>query len=91
MIALLIDVVAGWLVSRRVPPGWKQWLAALLGGWAAALADAAVLGVALGWPAIELLSRLTTGLLVHPLIVVGVAWIITWLGKRGGRRSGGPA
>jgi len=88
MIALLIDLVAGWLVARRVPPGWKQWLAALVGGWAAAFADAAVLGVALGWPAIELLSRLTTGLLVHPLIVAGIAWLITWVGNRGKRPGG---
>lgn len=82
MIALFIDLLAGWGVARYVPPGWKQPLTALLGGWAAAFADAALLGVAFGWPAIELLSRLTTGLLIHPLIVLGLAWLFTRLRQR---------
>lgn len=90
MIALLIDVLAGWLVVRYAPPGWKQMLAALLGGWLAAFADAAVLGFAFGWPPIELLSRLTTGLLVHPLIVFGFAWLIAMLLKRMKRPPGTP-
>jgi len=77
MIALLIDALAAWLVARYAPPGWKQMLTALLGGWVAAFLDAVVLGFLFGWQPIELLSRLTTGLLVHPLIVVGFAWLIT--------------
>ena len=54
----------------------------------AAFADAAVLGFAFGWPPIEVLSRLTMGLLIHPLIVGGFAWLITkFLGRR--KRSTG--
>ena len=88
MIALFIDVLAAWLVARYPPPGWKQMLAALVGGWTAAFADAALMAFAFGWPPIEVLSRLTTGLLVHPLIVGGFAWLITkFLGRR--RRSTG--
>ena len=79
MIALLIDVLAAWLVASYAPPGWTQMLAALLGGWVAAFADAAVLGFLFGWQPILLLSRLTMGLLVHPLIVGGVAWLIAKL------------
>jgi ABC-type Co2+ transport system permease subunit len=90
MIALLIDVVAAWLVARYTQPGWKQMLAILVGGWLAALADAAVLGFAFGWPPIELLSRLTFGLLVHPPIVGGLAWLITMLLRRMKRRAGTP-
>jgi ABC-type Co2+ transport system permease subunit len=88
MIALIIDILAAWLVARHAPPGWKQMLAALVGGWAAAFADAAVMAYAFGWPPIEVLSRLTTGLLVHPLIVGGFAWLITrFVGRR--KRSTG--
>jgi ABC-type Co2+ transport system permease subunit len=90
MIALLIDVVAAWLVARYTQPGWKQMLAILVGGWLAAFADAAVLGFAFGWPPIELLSRLTFGLLVHPPIVGGLAWLITMLLRRMKRRAGTP-
>jgi ABC-type Co2+ transport system permease subunit len=90
MIALAIDILAAWLVVRYVPPGWKQMLAALVGGWVAAFADAAVLGVAFGWPAIELLSRLTAGLLVHPLIVGGLAWLFALLRRRLRRPGGTP-
>ena len=83
MIALLVDILAAWLVARYAPPGWKQVLAALVGGWAAAFADAAVMAYAFGWPPIEVLSRLTTGLLIHPLIVGGFAWLIVkFLGRR---------
>ena len=90
MIALIIDILAAWLVARFAPPGWKQMLAALLGGWVAAFADAAVLGFAFGWPPVELLSRLTTGLLVHPLIVGGFAWLIAkFFGRH--KRSAGEA
>jgi ABC-type Co2+ transport system permease subunit len=90
MIALLIDALAAWLVARYVPAGWKQMLAALVGGWLAAFADAAVLGFAFGWPPIELLSRLTTGLLVHPLIVGGFAWLIAMLRRRLQRPTDNP-
>jgi len=90
MIALLIDVLAAWLVARYAPPGWKQMLAILVGGWLAAFADAAVLGLAFGWPPIDLLSRLTIGLLVHPPIVGGLAWLITMLRKRMKRPTGTP-
>jgi ABC-type Co2+ transport system permease subunit len=83
VIALFIDILAAWLVARYAPAGWKQVLAALVGGWAAAFADAAVMAYAFGWPPIEVLSRLTTGLLVHPLIVGGFTWLITrFLGRR---------
>jgi ABC-type Co2+ transport system permease subunit len=82
MIALFIDALAAWLVARYTQPGWKQMLAVLAGGWLAAFADAAVLGFTFGWPPIELLSRLTIGLLVHPPIVGGLAWLILMLRKR---------
>ena len=83
MIALLIDVLAAWLVARYAPPGWKQMLAVLVGGWVAAFADVAILAFAFGWPMIDALSRLTTGLLVHPLIVGGFAWLMAkFLGRR---------
>jgi len=88
MIALLIDVLAAWLVVRYAPPGWMQMLGALIGGWSAAFADAAVLGLAFGWPMIDLLSRLTTGLLVHPLIVGGAAWLIAKFLDRRKRSTG---
>jgi len=87
MIALLIDVLAAWLVARYAPPGWKQMLTALLGGWVAAFVDAVVLGFLFGWQPIVLLSRLTMGLLVHPLIVGGVAWLIAKFILRRNRSS----
>ena len=83
MLALVVDVVVAWLLVRYVPPGWKQLLLGLLGGWLAAIADTVVIGLMFGWPPIEMLSRLTTGLLVHPLIVAGFAWLITRIRNRG--------
>ena len=90
MIALIVDVLAAWLAARYAPPGWKQVLTVLVGGWLAAFADAAVLWFAFGWPPIELLSRLTIGLLVHPPIVGGLAWLIVLLRKRMKRPTGAP-
>ena len=88
MIALVVNILAAWLAARYAPPGWKQMLAALVGGWTAAFADAAVMAYAFGWPPIDVLSRLTMGLLVHPLIVGGLVWLITkFLGRR--KRSTG--
>ena len=90
MIALVVDLLAAWLVARYAPPGWKQMLAALVGGWTAAFADAALMAYAFGWPPIEVLSRLTMGLLIHPLIVGGFAWLITKFRGRRKRSTGAP-
>lgn len=89
MLALLIDIIAAWLTVRFVPPGWKQMLAALLGGWLAAIAGAVVVGMAFGWTAFEMLSRLTMGLLVHPLVILGLAWLFNMLRNRAKRNPGG--
>lgn len=83
MLALLIDAVVAWLVVRFVPPGWKQPLTGLLGGWLAAIADSAVMALTFGWPPVAILSRLTVGLLVHPLIVGGFAWLFVKIRSRG--------
>ena len=82
MLALLIDIVVAWLVVRFVPAGWKQMLAALLGGWLSATAGSVFVGLAFGWTPFEMLSRLTMGLLVHPLVILGLAWLLNTLRSR---------
>jgi len=36
-----------------------------------------------GWPPVAILSRLTVGLLVHPLLVGGFAWLFVKIRSRG--------
>lgn len=79
MLALLIDIVVAVLIVRFVRPGTKQVLLSLLGGWVSAVAGTVLVGFAFGWPLLDMLSRLTIGLLVHPLIVGGLAWLFGWL------------
>ena len=82
MLALLLDVLFAWLLVRFVPAGWKQILLALFGGWLAALAGSVLVGLAFGWSPVEMLSRLTVGLLVHPVVVGGLVWLLSWLRNR---------
>lgn len=88
MLALLIDVLVAWLVVRFLPPGWKQMLAGLLGGWLAAITGSILTGLAFGWSPLEMLSRLTTGLLVHPLIIAGLGWLMVKFMNRRKRITG---
>ena len=76
-LALLIDVVVAWLLIKFVPPGNKRLLLGLFGGWLAAIAGSLLVGVAFGWPVFDMLSGLTIGLLVHPLLVAGFVWLLT--------------
>jgi hypothetical protein len=87
VLALLIDLIAAALVARFVPAGWKQWLFALLGGWVAAVAGSVLVGLAFGWPLVEILSRLTVALMVHPLVVVGLVWAFNWIAARRAGRT----
>jgi hypothetical protein len=83
MLALLIDCIVAALLVRFVPPGWKRLLFGLLGGWLAAIADAALFG---GTP-LDMLSKMTVGLLVHPLIIAGLVWLFEKLRSRGKRQD----
>lgn len=85
MIGLLIDVIVAWLLVRFVQPGTRRVFLGLLGGWAAALASAGLVGLAFGWTPFDMLSRLTVGLLVHPLIIAGLVWLFDLLRKRAQR------
>jgi Na+/citrate or Na+/malate symporter len=76
MLGLLIDLVAAVLLVRFTQPGTTRMMLGLLAGWVAALAASGVVGVAFGWTPFDMLSSLTTGLLVHPLIVGGLIWLI---------------
>ena len=84
MVALLIDCIVAALLVRFAPPGWKRLLFGLLGGWLAAIADSALSG---GTP-LDILSRMTMGLLVHPLIIAGLVWLFEKLKNRGKREAG---
>lgn len=83
MIALLIDVIVAALLVKFAPPGWKRLLLGLLGGWLAAIADSALYG---GTP-LDILSRMTVGLLVHPLIIAGLVWLFEKLRARSKRQD----
>lgn len=87
MLALLIDLVVAALLVRFVKPGTQRLLLSLLGGWVAAIAGAVLVGFAFGWPVMEILSRLTVGLLVHPPIVAGLVWLFDRLLSRFGKRA----
>jgi Na+/citrate or Na+/malate symporter len=76
MLGLLIDLVAAVLLVRFTRPGTTRMMLGLLAGWVAALAASGVVGIAFGWTPFDMLSSLTTGLLVHPLIVGGLIWLI---------------
>jgi drug/metabolite transporter (DMT)-like permease len=89
LLALLIDIVVAWLLVRFVPPGWKQMAVGLVGGWLSAIAGSVIVGLAFGWAPIDMLSRLTVGLLVHPLVIAGIAWLFIKLRNRP-KRSAGP-
>jgi hypothetical protein len=86
MLALLIDVIVAWLLVQFVPAGTKRMLLGLLGGWVAAFAGSATVGLAYGWFA--MLSRMTIDLLVHPLLVAGLVWLFTKLRSRGKGEAG---
>jgi hypothetical protein len=88
MLSLLIDVVVAWLLVRFVPAGTKRMLLGLLGGWLAAIAGSVLVGFAMGWPPAAMLSRLTIGLLVHPVIVGGLVGLFGWIRARGKGRPG---
>lgn len=87
MLAIIIDFIAAALITRFVPPGWKQWLFVLLGGWVAAVAGSVLVGLAFGWPLMEMLSRLTVALMVHPLVVAGLVWAFSWIAARRAGRT----
>ncbi len=79
MLGLLIDVVAAALLVKFTRPGTIRMLLVLLSGWLAALAASGLIGVAFGWTPFDILSSLTVGLLVHPLIVAGLVWLFARL------------
>ena len=87
MLAIIVDFIAAALIARFVPPGPKQWLFALLGGWVAAVAGSVLVGLAFGWPLVEMLSRLTVALMVHPVVVVGLVWAFNWIAARRAGRA----
>ncbi len=86
MLAVLIDVVVAWLLVQFVPAGNRRLVLGLLGGWLAALAASASVGIAYG--VLAMLSRMTVDLLVHPLIVAGLVWLFTKIRNRGKGESG---
>jgi hypothetical protein len=85
MLALMIDVIVAGLLARFVPAGVKRLALSLAGGWLAAIAGSMLTGLAFGWMPLDILSSLTTGLLVHPLVIVGLVWLIGKFGARGKR------
>jgi Na+/citrate or Na+/malate symporter len=88
MLPLLIDTLVAWLLVRFVPAGVKRMLLGLVGGWVAALAGVLLVGFAFGWTPIDMLSRLSVGLLVHPLVVAGLIWLFTTIRNRRKGRAG---
>ena len=90
MLGLLIDVVAAALLMRFTQPGTTRMLLVLFAGWLAALAASGLVGLAFGWTPLDMLSSLTVGLLVHPLIVAGLIWLFAKLkGALRARREAG--
>lgn len=87
MLALPIDALVAWLLVKRTAPGWKRMLLGVLGGWLAAVIGFSVTGLLLEWPAVDVLSRMTVGLLVHPLVVVGFVWVFEKI-RYGGKGRG---
>jgi len=87
MLGLLVDVIVAWLLVRFVQPGTPRLLLGLLGGWAAALAASGLVGIAFGWTPFDILSSLTVGLMVHPLIIAGLVWLFGKLRSRAQRSS----
>ena len=90
MLALLVDLVVAVLLVRFTVPGTKRMLLGLLGGWLAAIVEAIGIGLAFGWMPIDIIWRLTIGLLIHPLLIAGMIWLLQkFIGR--GRKAGPPA
>ena len=87
MLELLIDAIVAWLLVKYVPDLVKRMLLGLVGGWLAAIAGSLLVGLAFGWPLPTMFSRLTVGLLVHPLIVGGFVWLLETIMSPGKRQG----
>ena len=83
MLALLVDLVVAALLARFTVPGTKRMLLGLLGGWLAAIVEAVGIGLAFGWMPLDIIWRLTIGLLIHPLLIAGMIWLLQKIISRG--------